>query len=504
MTAPLRPYQLAAIDEARKAIVSGKNRPVLQLPTGAGKTKIAAEITNMKLARGSRVAFVVPFLSLIDQTVAAFRREGMDDIGVIQADHELKNDDARVLVCSAQTLKSRKLFPHVALALIDEAHMQHQHVYDWMAAAPSIPFIGLSATPWSAGMGREGRYNALIKPVTTRQLIDAGFLSPPRVFAPSKPDLAGVRVSRASRDYAEGELSKVMCESVIVGNVVSEWTKRAENRPTIVFAVNRTHAKELQRAFNEHGIPAGYCDANTPREERASIAEQLRTGEIKLVVNINTLTAGFDAPFVSCIVFARPTLSKSLYVQAIGRGLRISPDTGKTDCLILDHAGATTSLGFVDTIDHDELDDGEKKPFSRSEAEGGEKTNLCKHCDAANPNDATECWHCGSPLKKARVIVEAGELVEMTAPRHERHEDAPKRSIAELSDDELFGMLRWYAYNRDYKVWWATRSFAEIRGRTSPYGVPLSFDKPPIQELEAWIKEKNRKYSESIRRAAYA
>lgn len=136
------------------------------------------------LSKGNRVVFVVPAISLIDQTVRAFLGEGIEGIGVIQADHSMTDAAAAVQVASVQTLQRRAL-PAADVVVIDEAHRWFALFGSWMAdpAWASIPFIGLSATPWAEGLGRH--YESLIIAATLGEMIQAGVLSPFRVFAPS-------------------------------------------------------------------------------------------------------------------------------------------------------------------------------------------------------------------------------------------------------------------------------------------------------------------------------
>ena len=153
---PLRGYQADAIHMLRQSLASGHRRPVLQLPTGGGKTRIAAEIINRARAKGNAYAlFIAPRIQLINQTVRAFWHEGIQDIGVLQGNHRLTRPGAAVQVASVQTLPNRRL-PPASVVLVDECHMRS----DWLArqmASPEwsrIPVIGLSATPWTPGMGR--------------------------------------------------------------------------------------------------------------------------------------------------------------------------------------------------------------------------------------------------------------------------------------------------------------------------------------------------------------
>ena len=130
----------------------GKKRIVLQAPCGAGKTEIATEVTKATRIKGNFAAFTVPLIGLIDQTVARFELRGVaaEDIGVMQAKHERTNEIAPIQVCSVQTLTARKIFPLANVAIIDEAHLQHDVVYKWMKACPDHDFYW----PISARLGR--------------------------------------------------------------------------------------------------------------------------------------------------------------------------------------------------------------------------------------------------------------------------------------------------------------------------------------------------------------
>jgi superfamily II DNA or RNA helicase len=233
---PLRPHQERAIAGLRQSLLSGRKRPMLQMPTGAGKTLTAAWIIRRLLDSGKLVAFVVPRTVLVDQTIREFEAEGISEIGVMQATHLRTDSRQPVQICSAQTLARRER-PDVDFVIVDEAHEMHASVLRWMKDCPDILFIGLSATPWARGLGRY--YDDLLIPTTTRELIDA---TPPRLsdfvaFAPSEPDLSGVSTKQG--DYDEAELADVMDTAVITADIVDEWMKRGQNLPTICFCVNR-------------------------------------------------------------------------------------------------------------------------------------------------------------------------------------------------------------------------------------------------------------------------
>ena len=315
----LRAYQASAILKLRQAYSDGARRMMLQIPTGGGKTLIASTIAAGLNAVGHRVLFVVPAIELVDQTVMKFWQAGIHDIGVMQADHAMTNPTKSVQIASVQTLMRRDR-PPADLVFVDEAHQDFGYVRRWMLEEEwrDVPFIGLSATPWTKGLG--AYYDAFIIGGTAQTLIEQKYLSPFKAFAPNHPDLKGVRT--VAGDYNEGDLADVMDRPPLIADVVDEWHNRAAGRPTLVFAVNRAHAEHLAERFREHGVSTGYVDCSTPKAERETLRRQFASGEIRVVCNVGVLTTGVDWD-VRCIVLARPTKSEMLFVQMIGRGLRL-------------------------------------------------------------------------------------------------------------------------------------------------------------------------------------
>src|SRR4051812_1818168 len=258
MNRELHEHQKLAEAQLRESLRSGHRRPIIQSPTGSGKTVLAAAIVEKALAKGKRVIFTVPKLSLIDQTVERFNEEGIRAIGVVQGYHPDTDATQPVQVCSIQTLRRRKL-PEADLVLIDEAHEVHDFHRDWMEKPEwkNIPFVGLTATPWTRGLGK--LYDDLLVPTTTTELIQKKFLAPFRVFAPSHPDLAGVKT--VAGDYHEGQLSEVMSKKELTADVVKTWLEKGEDRPTLAFCVDLAHARKLQEQFEASGVACGYVDA---------------------------------------------------------------------------------------------------------------------------------------------------------------------------------------------------------------------------------------------------
>ncbi len=262
---------------------------MLQCPTGFGKTVVAAAITERIFSRGKKLLFTVPRIELIDQTVERFYAEGITEIGVIQASHYLTDFSKPIQIASVQTLQKKQILPEVDIAVVDEAHIKFQFYRRWFAEA-KYPIIGMSATPWSKGLGI--LYDRLVVPTNIKDLISDGWLSPFKVFAPTlKPDLSAVKKTEQSlgRDYDAKDLSDVMSRRELVADVVDTWLKLGEGRSTLCFAVSRAHAKFLQEKFLGAGVSCGYVDCETPERERRALREDFASGALQIVCNVDVL-----------------------------------------------------------------------------------------------------------------------------------------------------------------------------------------------------------------------
>jgi DNA repair protein RadD len=476
MNSTLRPDQEHALELLRQSLRAGNKRPMMQAPTGFGKTMLAAAICDGILKRGKQAIMTVPAITLVDQTVDKFAKEGITDVGVIQATHTLTNSFAPIQVASIDTLCRRPL-PKADYVLIDEAHRLHKFYGEWMTQDEwrKIPFIGLSATPWTKGLGR--LYDDLLIPTSTQKLIDAGHLSQFRVFAPAHPDLSGVRT--IAGDYHEGELSSAMQKGAITAGIVSTWKEKAENRPTMVFAVDRAHARQIQNQFQADGIMTAYIDAFTPRVDRNRLGRQFGR-DFQVIVNVGCLILGVDWD-VRCIVLARPTKSEMLFTQIIGRGLRTA--AGKADCLILDHSDTHQRLGFVTDIHHDHLDDG-KTPINASKAEVP-LPKECPQCHYLRAPRKPTCPNCGfTPVVVPRIKTVDGELTEVDGKKH-------KATMIEKQD--WYSGLLGYAREKGYKDGWAANQYREKFG-VWPNHMQRRVKTPTI-EMRSWIKSQAIRYA---------
>jgi DNA repair protein RadD len=407
----LHPHQTYMLGEIHARRAAGTKRFICYAPTGSGKTILMIEITHLALAKGKRVLIIVPHLTLIDQTVIKLAALGIHAVGVIQGDHRMTHPSRPVQVASVQTLARRESYPDFDLALIDEAHKLSRYYRRLMADNPEKTFIGFSATPGTRGLGQ--LYDGgLIKGATTQELIDLKFLAPLRVYGPSHVDLT--RVKTTGDDYNTTELSEVMSSKTLVADVVENWLRRGENRPTLCFAVDRAHARKLQGEFLHAGVPAGYVDGNIKGPERQQLLQQLASGAITVLVNVGVLTTGFDGN-VRCVILARPTRSRMLFVQMIGRGLRTAP--GKAECLVFDHSDTHERLGFVTDIHFDQLDDGSPTPPAmrkkHEEEAAPKKAEECRKCQVLRPPKIATCPACGyTPQRQSDITCIDAQLEE--------------------------------------------------------------------------------------------
>jgi DNA repair protein RadD len=479
----LWPHQTESVILLRQSISAGKKRPMLQVPTGGGKTRTAGAIIHSARQRGNRVLFIVDAISLIDQTVQAFYDLGLHDIGVIQADHVMTDWSKPIQIASVQTLQRRGM-PDMDMAIVDEAHVRNQWLEEQLSSGDwaGRPVIGLSATPWSKGLGLV--YDNLIAPVSMRGLIDQGKLLDFRVFAPSHPDLTGVEVTGG--DYNGKQLGDRMDAPGLIADIVSTWLRLGEDRPTLCYCVDRAHAKKMQERFVAAGVAAEYIDMNTDGSERRKIQRRLESGETKVVCNIATLTKGIDWK-IGCIIIARPTKSKMLHVQIAGRVIRAN--SGYPDGLVLDHSDNMLRLGLPPDIGSMPLCKAKKGERKNERADPLPKE--CPSCGFLKAPKIRECPVCKFvPEVKSDLEEEDGELVQIGG----------KKAVATAEEKQRwYSGLRFIQAQRGYKDGWCSNQYREKFG-VWPKGLS-NIPSPPAPDIENFVRSKLIRFAKA-RKAA--
>lgn len=404
----LRDYQQKGVDTIRDALRLNDS-VIYVLPTGGGKTALASIMAGGASARGKRCLFLVHRRELIKQTQDAFTLAGIH-YGTIQAGRPT-DPFARVHIASIQTVVRRlERLIRPDLLIVDECH--HARAKNWSKVIQwaGCKTVGLTATPCRLdGKGLRGHFDEIVMGPKMAELIKAGWLADYRIYAPSVVDTSGLH-TRAG-DFKREELEALMDKGAIIGDAVDHYKRIAPGKQTIVFGVSIKHALRLSEAFNKAGVVSSYIYGDMATRERDRIVEDFRRERIRVLTNVDIVGEGFDLPSVHCAILQRPTKSLSLYLQQIGRCLRLQD--GKTHAIILDHVGNVRRHGFPDQ-DREWSLDGVQKP--RKEMD--KKHVLVKQCPACYAvvfQREEFCPFCGVIFEtKERTIHEAeGELVEL-------------------------------------------------------------------------------------------
>lgn len=350
MSIQLRPYQNEAISAFRKAIQEGVRRSMIVLPTGCGKT-----VTGLALAKQmkARTLWLAHREELISQPLKALRVVWPEvKAGVVKAE---RNEWARDFVfASVQTAWRPNRLERLNgfdLVVVDESHhsaaKSYKLVLDHVGcfAAGGPPLLGLTATPERSDILKlDDVFEKIVYQFQLRTAVEMGYLVDVEMAQrPINVDLDQIGVRGG--DFKEGELDMALLEAGIVGEVCSAVNELAKDKRAIIFTVSVRQAKQICERLKADGHKAGWVCGETPTEQRRQLLAKLGRGEVTHVANCAVLTEGFNDPRIDCIIMARPTKSKTLYIQSVGRGLRIAP--GKDRCLIIDMVGATKRHNLV-------------------------------------------------------------------------------------------------------------------------------------------------------------
>ena len=282
----LRPYQDDLLRRTQDALAPPQARTLLQLPTGAGKTRIASALLAARIQDGGKGVWLTHRRELSAQTGQALNHSGI---------RAANTQDWRIDTATPWRLAKDRGF---------------NHLFDRLIVGPPI-----------------------------RELQSQGYLAQSQVLMPdSAAIIVGGQIANTG-DYNESgiELANPGLHDVMTGGALEFWRHRAQGRQTIIYAVSIKHAENLAAVFNNAAIPAAVILGNTPPEIRHELMRQFSDARLKILVNVEVTTEGVDLPDAACVVLARPTMSLALYLQMVGRGLRPKPDGG--NCLILDLAG---------------------------------------------------------------------------------------------------------------------------------------------------------------------
>ncbi len=284
-----REFQEIAHRELRSGFMSGHRLQILMAPTGAGKTVCGLRIINEALARGKRAIFICDRKTLINQCSAAADSYGMPTHGIMQAQNPRWAPHRAFQIASAQTIQARGMSDEWDVVVCDEAHTRIRFVENFILNSRAA-VIGLSATPFTKGLGKV--YSRVVNAATMSELTRQGILTPLRVLSCARPDMTGAEIKNGEWTPAAAEERGMG----IIGDVVDEWTKNAENRKTIIFGPTIAHCQELVRQFTAIDIGAATFTADTTDAERKALLDEYRKhdSKIRVLVSVEALAKGFD------------------------------------------------------------------------------------------------------------------------------------------------------------------------------------------------------------------
>jgi DNA repair protein RadD len=369
----LREYQERAITDLRAQYSAGKRAPVLVLPTGGGKTVIAAAIVRGAIERGNRVLFLAHRSELLDQTINKLEQAGIHNVRLVRAAVTRGPNDAAITVASIPTLARRTDLPKADLVVFDECH--HVVAKTWARIADayrSSRLLGMTATPQrSDGQSLGDIFDSIVVGSTVQELTALGYLVPCRVWAPSGSTNSGeIAISPADA-----------------------YTKYTPGKRAVIFCVTVEHA---ERVAAEMPVPCGVVHGDMPAGERARTLARLKSGELLAVANVHVLTEGWDMPEVEVCIMTRKPDHSATYLKCIGRVL--SPAPGKEQAILLDLGGSVWTHGVPDSAREYTLDgEGIKADTER------EPIRQCPTCGSVflAPADGM-CPQCGVQMPAAK------------------------------------------------------------------------------------------------------
>lgn len=361
----LRPYQ----NKAKKEIYDSwelVNDIMFQMPTGTGKTRlftsIIKDINDISIAKREpvKILIVAHRKELIDQIDLSLKKYRVAH-SVFIGNKERRDSSSPVIVTSIQTISHKQnadernnLRDKVKYIIIDEAHHAVANTYSKLwELFPKAKILGVTATP--CRLSHEGftkLFHKLILSPPVKQFIADGWLAPYSYYSLKTSSyvqgvIDSINEFDSFGDYKESALESAMDKDKIRAQLLDSYLAFAQGKKGIIYSINRTHSEHICEKFSSVGIKIVSIDAKTPKNERENLVNKFKRGDIDIIVNVNIFSEGFDCPDIEFIQLARPTKSLSMYLQQVGRGLRITE--GKSNCVILDNVGMYSRFGLPDS-----------------------------------------------------------------------------------------------------------------------------------------------------------
>ena len=345
----LREYQQNVLENLQREWQEHRS-VMVQMPTGTGKTILLAAVIREYAKVG--VLVVAHRRELIEQISDTLDAFGVEH-GIILAG-QTEDGTKKVQVASIQTLSRRDCELNPSLVVVDEAHHALAETYrELWERWPETKFLGLTATPCRlSGEPFTDLFDVLVQSWSVVEFIRKGWLSDVEYVSVRSDSVAMQKVASLNKRGADGDYQTKQMANVLdvpesIEHLYRSYRKYADGKKGIVYAINQQHARHIAEYYQEYGVNCCMIDSNTPSGQRQQWVEEYRQGRIDVLVNVDIFSSGFDCPEVEFIQLARPTLSLALYLQQIGRGMRISE--GKSKVTILDQVGLWLVFGLPTT-----------------------------------------------------------------------------------------------------------------------------------------------------------
>lgn len=382
----LREYQAIASDVGVYNLKNYNKPFMLVLTIGAGKSLIIADICH-KL--NEPVLILCPNKEILEQNSEKLQSYGIDDVKLYSASVNSKEIGKYTYATIQSVYKKPELFKHFKYVILDECHQLSSKNFNGMYisflnAINCTRICGLTATPFriiqkvqngTSNIGQKYKeYTATTEMMNRihpfffkkiaykkemKELIKDGFLVNTEYVLGFNANWSKLQVNSTGADFTEQSLQVYSNNTGLIKQIVSCIRQSEhENRSSITFASSLKQAMTIKKTMQKYGITIGYIDGKTPTKERTQLVSDFRAGIVKHLVNMGTLTTGFDAPILSSIIMARPTMSVSLYMQCIGRGVRKDPSNPDKILTVYDLVGLSQRFGKVEDIVLDKEEDG--------------------------------------------------------------------------------------------------------------------------------------------------
>lgn len=420
MKKDLRPYQRKCIDSLYAYWESADSgNGLIVIPTGGGKSLVMAALIKELCERwpGTRSLILSHVKELIQQDFDEIKTYWPEaPIGIFSAGIGRKDIQAQILVAGIQSIDkhAHRLIPPPEIVVVDECHLlprnettRYRKVLKTLKQMyPAMKCVGLTATAYRLDsgwlhIGKDAIFDQIVYDVPVQELIDQGYLCPVVPYG-SNVKIDTSSVHHSGKEFVSGELEDAAMAGDITELAVRDMCERAKDRKKwLIFACGKKHAEQIKSCLDTHGINSAIITADTPKTERDELIDMYKNNSsldpIRALININVLTTGFNVPAIDMIAMLRPTESCGLYVQSVGRGMRIA--SGKKDCLILDYAG--------NTIRHGPIDDVHPEAQWEGTGSGIPPVKECPQCWALVLASVRVCPYCGFEFPKVEIQIES-------------------------------------------------------------------------------------------------